>query len=429
MIQINLVVQLPTAKSFHHLNFISLCVNQPFFVCRFWLLAYLCWPQIQCMHLVCDEVKFNFCKVNIDGGRDLNVALISEENNFTNSSEETYEINFAIVPADQYDGIIEQLNVAYGYENETWTDDLPREFYENPENVLKIQLEFQRLTKIGSKAFKGAFNLVEIDLDHNQILYISGNVFNDLQNLTVLSLTKNNLTIIRANTFSGAINLRRLHLNQNKIESIEDGAFNLPNLENVLLQNNRLKKLSGSMFIGTPRLKEAVFEENELVQINDAFTHLHGLEVLILDYNEIEDINLVKFAHLAELNHLSLRKSGFHIKDKIVFDGNSNKINSSSKLEVLDLAENGLTDGESLIAQLRFFQRVEIVNLEYNELGSLGHVYKIKKWYPYLKIVNLAYNPVNCEWVEAHVPYLNSRGLKVYPWVNTLNGCIPDEEL
>lgn len=381
------------------------------------------------MDLICDEVKFNFCKVNIDGGRDLNVALISEENNFTNSSEETYEINFAIVPIDQYEGVIEQLNAAYENENDTWSDELPREFYEDAENVQKIQLEFQRLTKIKSSAFRGAFNLIEIDLDHNQILYININAFSDLQNLTVLSLTKNFLTIIRANTFAGAINLRRLHLNQNKIEHIEDGAFNLPNLENILLQNNRLKKLSGSMFIGTPRLKEAVFEENELVHINDAFTHLHGLEVLVLDYNEIEDINLIKFAHLAELNHLSLRKSGFHLKDNSMFDENVKKINSSSKLEVLDLAENSLTEGVALISQLRMFQRVEIINLEYNELGYLGHIYKMNKWYPYLKIVNLAYNPVSCEWIEEYMPYLKKGELKIYPWLNSSNGCIPDEEL
>lgn len=378
------------------------------------------------MDLICDEVKNNFCKVNIDGGGDLNVALISEDS-FGNSSEQTYEISFAIVPINQYDGIIEQLNIAYEYENETWSDDFPREFYENPENLQKIQLEYQNLTKIKSSAFSGAFNLVEIDLDHNQILYIGEDALFDLQNLTILSLTKNNLTIIRSNTFAGVINLRRLHLNQNKIEHIEDGALNLPNLENILLQNNRLKKLSGSMFIGTPRLKEAVFEENELMQINEAFTHLHGLEVLILDYNQIEDINLMKFAHLTELNQLSLRKSGFQLKEHGDFDESVVHVNSSSKLEVLDLAENGITDGAAVILQLRMFQRVEVINLEYNELQFLGHIYRIKKWFPHLQIVNLAYNPISCEWVEHFVNYLNKNDLKVYPWLNSANGCIPDD--
>lgn len=380
------------------------------------------------MDLVCNEIKYNFCKVNIDGGVDLNVALISEENNFTNSSEETYELNFSIVPIDRYDEIREQLMAAYETENDTWTDDLPKDFYENPENIQKIQLEFQNLTKIKSSAFSGAVNLKEIDLDHNQILYINEDAFFELSNLTILSLTKNNLTILRANTFTGATNLRRLHLNQNKIETIEDGALNLPNLENILLQNNRLKTLSPSIFIQTPRLNEAVLEENDLTHINDAFNHLHRLKILILDYNRIEDINLVKFSHLTDLNHLSLRKSGFKLKDNS-FDDESDKINSSSKLEVLDLAENFLNNGDALMSQLTLFQRVEIINLEYNELSYLGHVYKIKKWFPYLQIINLAYNPMSCEWIDEYMDYLNKMDLKVYPWLNTKNGCIPDEEL
>lgn len=386
--------------------------------------------QMACMDLVCDEFKSNLCKVNIDGGKDLSVALILEENNFTNLLEETYEMNFAVVPIDLYDGILEQLHLAYESENETWTDNYPKDFYENPENIQKIQLEFQNLTKIKSSAFSGAIYLKEIDLDHNQILYIGEDAFFELNNLTVLSLTKNNLTIIRSNTFVGAINLKRLHLNQNKIEHIEDGALNkLPALENILLQNNHLKKLSASLFIHTPRLNEAVFEENELVQIKDAFTHLHGLKILILDYNRIEDIDLSTFSNLAELNHLSLRKSGFQLKDPNGAVDSLEKINSSSKLEVLDLAENELADGDALMSQLRIFQRIEIINLEYNELSFLGHVVKIKNWFPYLQIINLAYNPMSCEWIDAYIDYLIKHEIKVYPWLKSKNGCIPDEEL
>lgn len=375
------------------------------------------------MDLVCDEVKNNFCKVNIDGGPDINVALLtSDDNNLNNSYDDIFETRFAIVPIDLYGGYFDESD------NETWIDELPKDFYENPENFYKIQLEYQNLTKIKSAAFIGAYNLVEINLDHNQILYIGEDAFYELKNLTTLSLTKNNLTVIRANTFVGVVNLRRLHLNQNKIEHIEDGAFRLPNLENILLQNNRLTKLSGSIFIGTPRLREAVFEENEITQINEAFTHLHRLEILILDYNQIEDINLIKLAHLAELKHLSLRKSGFRFKGENIFD-NETSVNSSSKLEVLDLAENGLTDGNSLMLQLRMFKRLEIINFEYNELNYLDHTYKIKKWFPSLQIINLAYNPISCVWVDNFASYLSKLNLKVYPWLNSANGCIPDEEL
>lgn len=384
------------------------------------------------MDLNCDEVKFNFCKVNIDGGDDVNVALlISDDNGFSSnsSSDDIFEIRFAIVPIDRYGGYIEQLNLAYESENETWTEEFPRDFYENAENVYKIQLEFQNLTKIKGSAFSGACNLIEIDLDHNQILYIGEDAFFELKNLTTLSLSQNNLTVIRSTTFAGAVNLRRIHLNQNKIELLEDGAFSLPNLENILLQNNRLTKLSSSMFIGTPRLKEAVFEENELTQIGDAFTHLHRLEILILDYNQIEDINLMKLSHLSELNHLSLRKSGFHFAEDSSFDIDDSVVfNSSSKLEFLDLADNDLSDS-TIMLKLRMFGRLEIINFEYNDMKYLDYMYKAKKWYPFLHIMNLAYNPISCEWIDHFVNYLTKVNLKVYPWLNSANGCIPDEEL
>lgn len=381
------------------------------------------------MDLSCDEVKYNFCKVNIDGGDDLNVALlISDDNGYGNSSaDDIFEIRFAIVPLDRYGGYIEQLNIAYESENETWAEEFPRDFYENSENIYKIQLEFQNLTKIKGSAFSGAYNLIEIDLDHNQILYISEDAFYELRNLTTLSLSQNNLTAIRMSTFAGAVNLRRLHLNQNKIEHIEDGAFNLPNLENILLQNNRLTKLSSSMFIGTPRLKEAVFEENELTQINEAFTHLHRLEILILDYNQIEDINLLKFSHLKELSHLSLRKSGFRFTDDKSVDVDAS-VNSTSKLEFLDLADNDLSD-TSIMLMLRMFGRLEIINFEYNDLKYFDFSYKIRKWYPFLRIVNLAYNPISCEWIDNFVNYLSKVNVKVYPWLNSADGCMPDEEL
>lgn len=377
------------------------------------------------MDLECDDVQPRFCKINIDGGSYQSIAIVSDDNHSASASDDEVNTNFTIISMDRYESMLEQLGLDDGYDNETWSpdDSLPKDFYENADNIYKIQLEFQNLSKIKGAAFSGAANLREIDLDYNQILYIGEDAFANLANLTVLSLTKNNLTIIRSSTFAGATGLRRLHLNQNKIHHIEDDAFNLPHLEHILLQNNKLKTLSNAMFRGTPRLAEAVFEENELEQINDAFSHLQQLSILILDYNSIEDIVLAKFANLPQLIQLSLRKSGWRPTENVQFDGDAN---TTSKLQVLDLAENEINDGDSLIMQLRVFQRIEIINLEYNELRYLGHGYKIKSWYPYLEIINMAYNPISCDWVETYVDYLNRRSLRIYPWVNSFNGCSPD---
>lgn len=370
-------------------------------------------------------MQTKLCKINIDGGSYLNVALLPDDSNITTATEDDINTNLVVVSIHLYESILEQENFAYeSAENETWTEDpLPKDIYENAQNIYKIQLEFQNLTKIKSSAFDGASNLQEIDLDYNQILYIGEDAFVNLVNLTILSLTKNNLTIIRTNTFVGAVALRHLHLNQNKIHHIEDGAFNLPNLKHILLQNNKLKTLSSALFAGAPQLIEAVLEENELQQINDAFTQLQNLEILILDYNQIDDIDFGKFAKLPRLNNLSLRKCGWKSRENVVDDS---EVNSTSQLQVLDLAENEINDGDGLILQLRVFNRIEIINLEYNELRYLGHGYEIKKWFPYLEILNMAYNPINCEWLETYVDYLNKRSLRIYPWINSFNGCSPD---
>lgn len=377
------------------------------------------------LDIKCDPSKPNFCQVNIDGGKDISVAAVIEDNS-QNSTDGVWFM-YRLMTFDKYEQILDTINVEN--DNETIVDDQPKEFYENAESLQKIQLEYQNLTKIKSAAFTNATSLVEIDLDNNQILLIGEDAFFGLGNLTILSLAKNNLSAIRSNTFAGAVNLKRLHLNQNKIESIEDGAFNLPALETILLQNNRLDRLSSALFIGTPQLKEAIFEENELVHIGEAFNHLKNLRTLILDYNNIDDINLRKLAQLPELNHLSLRKTGIRFSSEDA-DAETTKVNgTASKLEELHLAENNLSNGDHIMRQLAIFDHMVLLNLEYNELTHLNNVYDFKKMFPHLRIVNLSFNPVQCYWVESYVEYLKKNDVKVFPFVHTLyDDCVPDDD-
>lgn len=333
---------------------------------------------------------------------------------------------YRLMTLDKYEQILDQINV--DIDNTTIVDDQPKDFYENAENLQKIQLERQNLTKIKSTAFTNAINLVEIDLDNNQILLIGEDAFVGLVNLTILSLAKNNLSAIRTNTFAGAVNLKRLYLNHNKIESIDDGAFNLPALEAILLQYNYLKRLSSSLFIGTPQLKEAIFEENELVHIGDAFTHLKNLRTLILDYNSIEDINLRKLAQLPELNHLSLRKSGIRLTNNVT-DEMIKMNGNASKLEELHLAENKLSNSDVIMQQLAIFNHMVLLNLEYNELTHLSNVYDFKRMFPRLRIINLAWNPIRCHWVEQYVNYLEKKNLRILPFVNIdYDACMDDDD-
>lgn len=394
---------------------------------RLLVIALIHWHNIVSMDLRCSNTNTDLCKINIDGGNDLDVALVLQERHFENISDSFDDYYYAIVSMDKYERPVDEMD----YSNETFDEQVIEEFVECTETIEKIQLEYMNLTKIKRTAFSGATALFEIDLDNNQILYIGENAFIDLGNLTTLSLTRNNLTVIRVNTFAGAFELKRLHLNHNKIHAIEDGALNLPNLEHLLLQNNKLKTLSPSLFVGTPQLKEAVFEENELEQIGEAFAPLKQLRILVLDYNQIDDINLSKLAKLSELNHLSLRKSGYKPISDNEYDAggdNSSYESSSSPVEVLELAENGLMNSEHIMHQLTIFPNIEILNLEFNEFTHLGYVYEFNKWFPKLKIINLAFNPLHCKWVETYGDYLKMHNIKVLPFSHSLKGCIPDDD-
>lgn len=378
--------------------------------------------QSLALDVQCDENTTNLCTLNVDGGVDVAVAAIIEEN-LTNSTDGG-DFMFRLMTLDKYEKTLNDLFT--DIDNETIVDDLPKQFYESAENLLKVDLECQHLTKIKSAAFGGAINLAEIDLDSNEILLIEENAFGDLANLTVLSLAKNKLTVIRASTFQGASNLRRLHLNQNKIEQIEDGAFSLPQLETILLQNNQLKTLSQGLFGGTPLLREAIFEENELTHIGDAFSRLSHLRILILDYNPIDDVNLLKFAQLPELRSLSLRKCGVRMSSEEPTEENIPHTNST--LEELHLAENDLSNGNRIMRQLAIFGRLELLNLEYNEFTHLNHIFEFRKMFPELKIVNLSFNPVKCKWIEMHREYLKKRDIKIIPYENSPNKCVLDDE-
>lgn len=371
----------------------------------------------------CDENTINLCKINIDGGADIAVAGIIDDNQF-NLTEYDIELQYRLITFEKYE---KELNDLFSdIDNETIVDDMPIEFYESAENVYKINLEYQNLTKIKSTAFSDGINLIEIDLDNNQILLIEENAFLALANLTILSLAKNNLTIIRANVFHGAVGLKRLHLNQNKIEQIEDGAFNLPKLETILLQNNELKTLSQGLFSGTPLLQEAIFEDNELTHIGDAFSKLNSLRILILDYNPIKDINLLKFAQLPELRHLSLRKCGIWLSG----DENAEESvpHTNSTLEELHLAENDLSNGNRIMQQLAIFGRLEILDLEYNEFTHLNYIYEFRKMFTNLKIINLAFNPIKCKWIEMHNAYFKKCNIKIIPYDGSLKKCAQSDD-
>lgn len=72
--------------------------------------------------------------------------------------------------------------------------------------------------------------LLSLSLRENVISEIEENSFSGLKSLKNLHLEFNRLTIIRGQIFAGLPSLEGLDLYSNQIETIEDGAFDLPQL-------------------------------------------------------------------------------------------------------------------------------------------------------------------------------------------------------
>ena len=92
-------------------------------------------------------------------------------------------------------------------------------------------------------------SLERIDLGYNRITKLDDNWLSGLSSLDDLDLNDNNLKVIRNRTFSGIINLTHLRLDGNRIESIQCGAFqDLINLQRLKLYKNQLPTIHECIF-------------------------------------------------------------------------------------------------------------------------------------------------------------------------------------
>lgn len=148
--------------------------------------------------------------------------------------------------------------------------------------------------------------LKELWMNANSISAIEPNVFNGCDSLIKLSLTDNRLTVLRRPMFAGLTALGTLHLERNQIETIEDGALDLPSLDFLGLDANKLKSLSDQVFDQLPKVTIIRLQVNGLERIGKAFYNLSTIEQIFLESNDIRDVNMTAFHLLPNLKKLKL---------------------------------------------------------------------------------------------------------------------------
>ncbi|KAF5270788.1 hypothetical protein FQA39_LY18871 [Lamprigera yunnana] len=277
---------------------------------------------------------------------------------------------------------------------------------ENIGLLRKLYLNSNNISVIEPKNFMHLTSLEELNLKENSIDVIYKHSFAGLQNLQVLDLSSNLITQLHNYQFSSLLKLRVLLLNYNKLKYLPKEV-----LSNTLLE---MLDLSYNFFSVVPSLS--------LVEVGSS------LRRLSISWNNIEHVDSTTFPDIPYLQHLNLNKNKLTILPDNVFtslgllqrlDISSNPLRANFKelfhyaqhLKQLSLANTGINSVPHLplpnLVSLNLSHNF-IDHIEKNSLQNLKHLKYLylnnndlstipsHLWIhlPYLKVVDLSFNPI-----------------------------------
>ncbi|GFR04109.1 carboxypeptidase N subunit 2 [Trichonephila clavata] len=182
-------------------------------------------------------------------------------------------------------------------------------FY-NGRDIFELDLSYNRIDFVSSKAFDGFKSLKTLDFSHNRIWNLPTNAFHGLSNLRHLDLSFNDLINVFPELFSHLTELRELILESNPLQELEPKHFeHLQKLEYLDLESTLLKVIPDHVFVFTPRLKHLNLAHNHLVEVpTEALKVLDHLKILDLSGNSMEVIHAEAFRSLTGLVNLYLER-------------------------------------------------------------------------------------------------------------------------
>lgn len=162
--------------------------------------------------------------------------------------------------------------------------DLKNGMFVNNKQLMKIDLQGNKIRKVTKHKFKGLSKLKSLNISENEIYILSSRAFEDLESLEDLDIRGNSITKIKREHFANLNELTFLSLKSNKINEINISKMKklshldlsqnkitslttleqLPNLKILKLQNNRIRELDNSVFAGLLHLEEIYLGENNL---------------------------------------------------------------------------------------------------------------------------------------------------------------------
>lgn len=180
----------------------------------------------------------------------------------------------------------------------------------------------------------GYTTLVSLDLSHNQITEFPANTFSKLKYLESLDISRNSLQSLQEGSFSNP-SLEDIDVSNNRLQEINLNIF-MTKLHrkpiNIDLSNNRIHTIFNGLSENIPCIQGFNLSGNRLTSV----PHLQGflLRYLNIDNNPIAKIEENAFLGMVELTHLSL--SNLPNLTEIA----SNSFSGLSALQILDLSGN-----------------------------------------------------------------------------------------
>lgn len=296
------------------------------------------------------------------------------------------------------------------------------------------QLEFLNVSNnlvasLEPESFTGLKSLTVLDLSANRLTRLTDDLFAELPALVMLDLSRNKIQTVSAGAFESLRQLHTLHLEDNNLGHVPTAAL-VPlagSLRSLYLSKNLIESLEDRAFRHLARLRVLRLNDNAINRVDpSAFESLVSLDVLDLSFNRLDGA-IPAFSIVSPLTYLDLSGNMWRQLPAYFLSGlprlQTLNISYLESLHSVDLAVFRLTppstSNESVRLPPKVLPLVNLVmtnNAMWNHLppslfdGLDGHLVHLdlsgnafetleldqnSDW-PYLRYLNVAYNPLEC---------------------------------
>nr|XP_034314027.1 relaxin receptor 2 [Crassostrea gigas] len=282
-------------------------------------------------------------------------------------------------------GLLVHLNLSSCHLSDSSLTDLGIQL--NSFSLQNLDLSYNNIKNLESKAFDGLSNLLYLNISYNQIIRFQMDFLKFTPKLRHLIIINNKIAKITAlesyNRLNSSIEL--LDLQNNNLMTIQPRSlYWLRSVSKIILRNNNItntdfyfstsmkmlfeldlsynliQNITDYMFNGLDRLRYLNLQNNLIVILDGfSFSNLNSLRTLNLAFNQIHTINRMAFENLVSLTKLNLTGNKLKSLDPTRFV-------ALAKLTIFDLSGNGLENLEC--DAFKGLESVKYVHINNNKL-------------------------------------------------------------